>query len=94
MKGCQNECYKDNFCCEDHWNQWRCPYRDTEIIVRTTITYYCRIQFDMCISQETNFKDYKECSHYLFPEPLCKNYNKKECVACPCDKFEKKEVRK
>ena len=95
MKGCQNKRYRDRFFCEDHRKHWDCPYRDTEIIVGTSLTYYCRIQGrDKCVSQESLFNNYKECSYYLFPEPLCKNYDKKVCIACPCDKFEKKEVRK
>ena len=93
IKGCQKQRYKNHFCCKDHWNQWGCPYRDTEIIIGTSITYYCRvIGKELCISQEICFDHYKECSYYLFPEPLCKNYNKKGCIVCPCDKFEKKGV--
>lgn len=91
MKGCQNKCYKGHLFCEDHWKRWRCPYRDTEIILGTSITQYCGIVGkEFCISQEISFNDYEECSYYLFPEPLCKNYDKKACIVCPCDKFEKK----
>lgn len=76
-----------------------CPYRDIEIIVRTSITFYCSVVGkDLCISQEYDI-DCEECSYYLFPEPLCKHYNKKECEKwvkeeferCPCEIFEKKE---
>lgn len=70
-----------------------CPLRHMEIVARTSMTVRCNIPGkDLCVSQEYLIENCEECSYYLFPEPLCKNYIKKECVSCPCDKFEQNQL--
>lgn len=67
----------------------QCPYRCREIIVGASRTEYCTIPGkNLCISQDYDVS-FEECSYFLFPEPLCINYDKKECITCPCDRFEK-----